>query len=154
MNARCTLETEGFQVVFHLRNLDPHGDYVDGVIELCLRPELGDLSVESPPTFLALSDLRQLIAYLDAHIACLEEDPDTESPVFVPLELGFQVQALSGEVAGENDGEFTLRFMVNVGQREGCARTYVGAEGVVTVQSVREFGSSLDTVLAQMVSAK
>jgi hypothetical protein len=154
MTARCTLETEGYRVVFHLQNLDASREYFDGSVELSLQPDLGELVIKSPPTFLGVSDLRRLVTYFEEHISRLQGDPDAEAPVFVPLELGFQVQALSGDVGPETEGEFTLRFMLNVGQREGCSRTYVGAEAVTTVQSVRDFTASLDTVLAEVVTVK
>jgi hypothetical protein len=154
MTPRCTLETEGYRIAFHLHRLDAAREYFDGSVELSLQPDLGGLVIKSAPTFLGVADLRQLAAYFEEHIARLQGDPDAEASVFVPLELGFQVQALSGDVGPEAEGEFTLRFMVNVGQREGCSRTYVGAEAVTTVQSVRDFTASLDTVLAEMLAAK
>src|SRR5437588_11301888 len=120
MTTCCTLETEGFRVVFNLRNPDAAREYVDGRIELSLQPGLSPLSIQSMPTFLGVTDFRQLVAYFEEHLRRLRDDPGAESTVFVPLELGFQIQALAGEVNEQDEGEFTVRFLVNVGQQEGC----------------------------------
>ena len=154
MAARCTLETEGYQAHFHLERLPRPAGALDARIEVCLREEVGGTSLRSEPTFLRGNELQRLVAYFEGHIARLQTEPNTESPVFVPLELGFQVQALAGDIETANEGEFTLRFLVNVGQPEGRARTYAGAEAVITVQQVRAFVVSLDAVLGELTSVR
>jgi hypothetical protein len=154
MSTQCVLEAESYRVVFHFKNAATDGNYLDTLIELSLHPELGTLSVKSVPTFLSVSDLRRLIAYLEEHIAGLEEDAGKESGTFVPLELGFQAQALAGEVESESEGEFSLLFLVNVGQREDCSPAYVGAESVVNVAKIKDFTSALDEVMAELVTSR
>lgn len=151
---RCLLDTGGYQLVFEFTRPDPAREYVDATIELSFPAELGVASVRSVPTFITVRDLRRLGSYLEAHIAELQEDSRKEAEAFVPLELGFQAQALSGEVDPAGEGEFTLRFMVNVGdQSENGGRVYVGAEGIVEVTRVRDFIAALEAVLVAIIAS-
>jgi hypothetical protein len=152
MTTSCHLEAEGFRLTFHLSN-GKGEDWMDGLLALSLHPDLGGLTVHSAPTAIQENDLRGLIAYFEDHIARLQQDPDAESATFTPLELGFQLQALAGDVESADEGAFTLRALLNVGQREGCSRTYVGAEGVVEVANVRAFTHSLEQLLSGLASA-
>jgi hypothetical protein len=105
--------------------------------------------VHSPPTFIAFADLERLAAYLEDHVKGLQNDPTRDSGPFVPLGLGFQVQALSGEVSSPSDGELTLRVLVQVGEnpRDG-GRVYAGAEACVDVAYVTAFAASLRAYVA------
>src|SRR5437868_6257369 len=94
----CVLDTGGFRVVFGLRRASTSTQHVDAVIRLELSPTLNPLAVQSPPTFIALADLRRLSTYLEEHLARLPDAPDRDPGVFIPLELGFQVHALAGDV--------------------------------------------------------
>ncbi len=153
MTTRCTLETEGYHVAFHLQQAPRQMGFVDGVIELTLLPELGGASFRSAPTFLSANDLQRLVTYLEEHVAHLRSGANGNGFPLVPSELGFQVAALGGDVEAD-EGEFTLRFLVNVGQPDGRSATYAGAEAVVTVQQVRKFTASLDAVLGALASTK
>src|SRR5262249_60445744 len=93
---------------------------------------------------MTVRDLSRLVAYFEEHIARLQQHPDSESDVFVPLELGFQVQALAGEVQAGDDGGVRVRFFVNVGERSQAGRrVYIGGESVVTLKNLPVFLSSL-----------
>src|SRR4029453_9240655 len=92
-------------------------ELADVVVELVPDRNLGDVTVQSVPTLMTVRDLSRLVAYFEEHIARLQQHPDSESDVFVPLELGFQVQALAGEVQTGDDGEFSVRFFVNGAKR-------------------------------------
>ena len=136
MIPKCVLETEGSQIVFELRSL-PTKKELDLIVNFRLEPQMGAFCVRSIPTFIALSDLQRLITYFEEHATHLLNDPDTQSHTFVPMGLGFQLQALSGEIFSENqaalEGEFTLRLMVNVGRSHHEATSvYVGGEMLVT----------------------
>ena len=99
----------------------------------------------------AIKDLERLVNYFEEHIACLKVDPDNESSTFITYGLGFQVQALSGEVRSLSDGEFTMRFMVNVGQSDfEASRTYIGGESEVTLENIESFTSSLQSILRKL----
>lgn len=67
------------------------------------------------------------------------------------MELGLQVQALSVNVYSETDGEFTLRFMVNIGRsNEEDANVYIGGESVVNLKNIRDFINSMHAVLTEL----
>ena len=100
------------------------------------------------------SDLYRLATYFEEHIVQLLQNPDGASSTFVPMELGFQVQALAGEVHAENDGEFSVRFLVNVGKsKDEGEKVYVGGEAVVTLKNIRKFIASLHEALANLTRA-
>lgn len=151
MIGKCLLETEGYKILFELKSLENSKQDVDVIVEFQLNPHLGSLVVKSIPTFIAINDLERLVNYFEEHIAYLKVDSDSESSIFITYGLGFQVQALSGEVRSSNDGEFTIRFMVNVGQSDfEASRTYVGGESVVTLENIKSFTSSLQGILREL----
>jgi len=149
MVQKYVLETEGYRICFALQETQAAKESADVVVELILDRTLGDVSVQSVPTLITVRDLSRLMAYFEEHIARLQQHPDSESYVFVPLELGFQVQALAGEVQAEDDGEFSVRFFVNVGESSQAGhRVYMGGESVVTLKNLRVFLASLHGALA------
>lgn len=151
MTQKCVLETDGYQVSFDLKETPIYAEDVEMVVELVLDQYLGSIAAQSVPTLIAVRDLYRLVEYFEAHIAQLLRHPDHESSTFVPMELGFQVQALAGEVQAENAGEFSLRFLVNVGRSEADGhRVYAGGEAVVTLTNLRRFVTSLQETLADL----
>ncbi|MDF5719608.1 MAG: hypothetical protein PUP91_03760 [Rhizonema sp. PD37] len=107
--------------------------------------------VRSIPTIITLKDLQSLITYFEQHITNLKSDPNSKAHTFVTWDLGFQVEALSGDVFSESEGVFTIRFMVNIGQAdEKACSTYVGGEAMVTFANIRSFTLSLQAALAEL----
>src|SRR4051812_41172119 len=104
MTVRCVLDAGGYRVAFAFDNGDAAREYLDTTVEISLADQPGAFAVKSQPTFLALKDLQRLAAYLEDHVAALQKDPNREAEPFVPLELGFQMQALSGDVDAEDEG--------------------------------------------------
>lgn len=103
-----------------------------------------------------LTELRSVHRHTlpQTHVAQFLQHPDRASYTFVPMELGFQVQALAGEVHAENDGVFSVRFLVNVGKSKNEGeRVYVGGESVVTLKNIRKFIASLHAALADLPRA-
>lgn len=137
--------------MFELKAFDAMEKHADVLVEFRLNPLIGEVAVKSVPTLIAISDLQRLVAYFENHIADLKQNPDSESYTFVTTDLGFQVQALSGEIRSQSDGEFSIRFMVNVGESngEGC-RVYVGGESLITLENIKNFGSSLRAALSDI----
>jgi hypothetical protein len=147
--AQCVLAADGFRAVFDCGKTDASGDYFDVVIEWSLAPEFGGVNVKSVPTFISRKELRKLASYLGEHIGALRSDPAWEAVSFVPQELGFQLQALPGEVDQDDEGEFSVRFMVNVGSTaQNDSRVFVGGETTIDVRSVKAFIAAVDAVLA------
>jgi hypothetical protein len=141
-------------VSFNLEDVQASKEHVNMVIEFALDAYLGGIVVKSIPAFTAVSDLYRLTTYFEEHIAQLRQNPDSESYTFFPMELGFQAQALEGEVHIENDGDFSLRTLLNVGRNKDAGeRVYVGGESVVTVKSIRKFIASLHEALTDLPRA-
>ena len=148
MVQKYVLETDGYWICFDLKGTQAAKESVEVVVELVLDRNLGDVAVKSIPTLMTVRDLHRLVAYFEEHIALLQQNPDSESYVFVPMELGFQVHALAGEVQAGNDGEFSVRFLLNVGESSPVGhRVYIGGESVVTLKNLRVFLASLHEAL-------
>ena len=146
---KCLLQTEGSQITFELEKATEQ--HFNLAIQFALDAHLGGYSLHSPPTFISTSDIQRLIAYFEQHIAYLRTNPDHESQPFVPMELGFQLQALAGELYPDDDGEFTLRFMINVGKSSTEETSvYVGSETVVMLTNLRHFIASLRDAKSRM----
>jgi hypothetical protein len=147
MIGRCLFEAYGYTVSFDFMKVDAAREYVDTIIEFSLDQELDGILVKSMPTFIAVKDIAKLATYFSDHIQSLIQNPESESLIFVPMELGFQVQALSGDVQSVDEGGFTVRFMVNVGKEplENLS-VYMGGEGVVSVENATKFISSLNAI--------
>jgi hypothetical protein len=150
ISGKCFLETEGYRIVFELKSLETTKQEIDLIVEFHLNSHLGDLAVKSIPAFISIQDLQRLITYFEEHIARLQENPDSEAYTFTTYGLSFQLQGLSGEVRSPNDGEFSIRVMLNLGQSNlEASRTYVGGESVVTLANIHSFTSSLQIILTE-----
>jgi hypothetical protein len=151
MTKKCILKTDGYQISFDVRNVASADEYVDVAVELILDQYLGDIVVKSTPTLIALHDLSRLVKYFERHMVQLLHHPDYQSEIFLPMELGFQIQALAGEAYTENEGGFSLCCLLNVGKsKETGHRVYVGGESVVTFKDIKIFLSSLHEILAAL----
>ena len=147
---KLILETEGYQVSFEIETMPNLKDEFDVRVGFLLDPCLGNVALTSSPMPLSVKELRRLEDYLKQHIEHLQVDPNSESYTFVPLDLQFELQALSGEICSQDDGEFTLRFMIDTGATsEGRSSVYVGGEAVVTLENVNRFLSSINRLLSE-----
>ena len=141
MSHTCTLSGETYAADFELRPARS-AEHLDLAISLHLHDRRS--FVVSTPSFIAIADLHRLRDYLNDHLRQLQSNPDAQSFLFTPLELGFQLQALDGEVRAPDDGECTVRLMVQVASGEDHPRLYVGCESVVTATAMRSFIAQLD----------
>ncbi|NEU84376.1 hypothetical protein [Nostoc sp. UIC 10630] len=95
-----------------------------------------------------MKDLEKLIQYLEWHIAAMKNDLGYQSQVFISYGNCFQIQALQGQLRAENEGEFTIRCMVNIDKpADDIFSTYVGGEGVISIKNTQLFISSLRMTL-------
>ncbi len=147
---KCVLETDGYQIIFELSSIKNSQKLVNLVIELRLDPQLGEMSVRSVPSRIALQNLQRLLSYFEQHIIALKADPNNESPVFLTEGLGFQMQALAGEFYTEAEGNCNIRVMINVGKHtQGYASTYIGGESVIEFVKIHSFTSEIQAVLRE-----
>lgn len=148
------LRTEGFDLSFEVNRLFTDHEYVYMTVVFRLAPHLGDVLARSELTSIATKELEELVTYFEEHIARLRHDPWTHSDNFVNTELGFQIQALAGEIISPCEGEFSIQCMVNVGQSsEEGPRVYVGGETAVTLQEVYAFSDSIKALLAELAAS-
>lgn len=140
INQVCVLNVSGFDISFNFTRVDRAG-VADLVVVLSMKKELGNLTISSIPTYTSIVDMRKLATYFENHIARLQNDSSYyEAFVFLNNYLGFEIQALDGEIASESDGSFTIRVMVNVGEAgELQDRVYVGAESVIFLEDINNF---------------
>jgi hypothetical protein len=141
MSHTCTLAGESFSADFTLR---PARSAEDRDLTVALHTHGRRDLVVSTPSLIATADLRRLREYLTDHLRALTANPDAESFVFTPMELGFQLQALSGEMRDDDDGECTVRLMAQVATGDDLPRLYVGCESVVTAAALRSFIAQLE----------
>jgi hypothetical protein len=147
---RLFLKTEGYQVSFAVEPMPRLKDEFNVSVGFLLDPRLGNVAFTSSPMPLSVKDLQRLESYLKQHIAHLQADPDSESYTFVPLDLQFQLQAFSGEIRSQDDGEFTLRFMINADRpNEEKSSVYIGGEAMVKLENVNRFLSSISCLLSE-----
>jgi hypothetical protein len=150
MVSRCVLETEGFRISLELEeSLYARDKNVDLRIEFSLHSRTRQFSITAPPTFILIKDIRDLVIYFDEHIKRLKQDPDSISPLFLPLSVAFKMQAFAGDIVSESEGEFTILFLVNMGTTsEEGANTYLGGEALVSIKNIKRFTSELYRALA------
>ena len=110
-------------------------------LEVSIRPTHAGIDLGPPVTvFLFQNDLDRLVSYLEDHMGRLLADSSAPDPFpYAPLELGFQLQALSGDVETPIDGSFGLAFAVRRPSDGKLSDDYYGFEGTVDVTSVNRF---------------
>ena len=152
----CILEAAGYQATFELLSLDEEG-YIHYNLGFLLEPSLGTVTLQSTASSIAARDLEGLLDYLEEHMSQLVSNPDREADVFVEYELGFQMQAFAGGASDDGaEGDFSIRFLVNVGRAKEDTNddigtsVYVGAESTISFSKVRGFISCMRSALANM----
>jgi hypothetical protein len=100
-----------------------------------------------------MSDLQRFLAYLEKHIGRLQQNPNSTSEPFVTGELGFQAQAHEGDIQSQDEGGFSLSFMVNVGIRsepENGTRVYVGGEALISMHEIQNFTRTVQLIIEEL----
>ncbi len=147
------LETDGFTFSFQVDHRRTDQEYVGMTVLFVLDPTLGNVSLQSEATSISTKDLKELARYFEQHIAHLQQDAWSDAEMFVNTELGFQLQALAGELLSATEGDFGIRCTVNVVKSdEGRSRVYVGGEANVTLKQVQTFTDSIEALLTQLAS--
>jgi hypothetical protein len=150
MIQKLVLDTQGYQVTFEILTIPDCTDAFDTIIHFFLDLRLEAVAFKSVRARLTLDTLREMVIYFDQHVIQLQADPFSESDTFVPMNLLFKLQALAGEIDVPDDGEFSLRFMINMEQDDvDLTSIYVGGEAVITLQNVDSFLSSVKQLIAE-----
>ena len=146
---KIIFDASGFRVVFD--NLIAHSErdwsywYTHVAMYTALRPDSPLAEVDK--VFITTNDFINVAKYLKHHLAQLSIDDNFESPVFMPLEFSFQLQAFSGNVEAD-EGTFSVQFLLNIGKHP-TNRTdiYVGAWANMNVKDARMFIASIEELI-------
>lgn len=150
----CTLQTRDYQVKFFIRSLDNYKNSVGLGIILTVNPDFTEYYVKSKCTRISIMTLKGFISHLENHITDLQEDPEKIAKVL--NYIIFKIQAMSGKVASELEGHFTLQFMVNTKDPEDSKNpsNFVSHETVVSFANVRSFTAKFKAVLDEIEGSK
>lgn len=139
-----TLELDGASVGMEDIRRDSSGSSIVFQFSVNFHAETA-ASIPSRECTLSLTDVSRLVAYARAHVG--ENIPHTivESTAFVTYDLGFQLQALAGDLESWTDGYFTMRWMFYCGPNDRAhAAFYVGIEARVEVADAFRWCAALD----------
>jgi len=148
MIAKFILETDGYQAMFQLQPHEAGQSNVVMTVEFSLHRSVEKFAVNSISTVIDLNDLERLVVYLDQHIMNLLGNAQWVSDYFVPQELGFEIRAQEGIIRKDGQGTFSLLLMVNVNRND---QVFVGGECEVSVESIRQFQSSVRQILSNFI---
>ena len=151
MISTITLEAEGFTFSFEVNRARSDAEYVDMIVLFKLDQKLGNVLVRSEPTSITTKDLLRLVSYFENHVAHLEQNSWSASDTFVNTELGFQIQALAGEILSPGQGGFSIICMVNIGKSyEEGSSVYVGGEAFAAIEQITAFTSNIRALLGEL----
>ncbi len=145
-----SLQADGFRFSFEVDYGRTDQEYVGMIVSFQLAPHLQSLNIHSDKTSIATEDLQRLIEYFEQHIAHIQENSSYNSDVFLNWELGFQLQALAGEIDSldDEDGYFDIMCLVNAGDRE--TRVYAGGESNITLKDANAFTGTIKALLEEL----
>lgn len=152
MRQHCILCTSGYKFGFYLQHLNSTKDSVGVISELIVNPSYGNHAFRSTAQIIFTKDLQRLSNYLEDHIAALQAKPEHDSDTFMSYDCTFQLTAFSGEVCANQEGQFSIQCMVNVGKPEGGFSTYLGGEAVVSVADTYAFINCLRLFLNNLAA--
>ncbi len=145
-----TLKTLGVSIVIRPTRLEPDHGFVD--FEHDMRMEIGTRGHVDPRQRCRIykADLLKLAKYIRLHVG--EDLPHgiLPSPVFYPLELDFNTQALTGEIGSWEDGEFSIRWMISSGRSDREPSVYIGCETMVDVREALRWAADLERLAAEL----
>jgi hypothetical protein len=145
-------ETDGYKIDFFLRTSQRLVNFVDIIIILDSKIELGKLHLKTLGGMTSQRNLLDLTQYLEQHIDKLQQNPGhISSPFLIDASL-FKVQAMAMDWTAKNEQTFTLQFMLNAYNRQAKDNigTYIGVEARITFQKIRDFISNMREALSQL----
>lgn len=152
MLTTLTLKTDGFEATWNFLSFNQTDKVFKvsaGISLLGSRPQK---LVEEVIQYLFVRDLERLITYFEQFLMSGTDSLLQDTYPYVPLELGFHLQALSGEtefdeVTHEMDGYYSLRVMLKI-KNASHRSVYVGAESTISIFETRKFIDALKTILS------
>ncbi len=155
MGTQLSLEGKGFRAEFQFQQAANSAEHFDATVRLILSASVAGACIESVASFLSIAEFGRLSDYLDNHLLSLRKGARLDTGPFVPMELGFQLEALDGDVDADGEGELSLRFMANVGlDPDEETRVYAGVEGAIDAAKLAEFAAHLRSLVAGIRSPR
>ena len=122
-----------------------------GVFELSIQPSHPDIDLGGPVEIgLYRSDLERLVSLLRGHVDDVIADTAGPSLIYVPSELGFQLQLFEGEADGPMDGCFSLALSLRRRLEPSGRGVYYGFEGIALLNDIYIFCAGLDLFIASL----
>ena len=144
---KVRLKSDGIGTEFVFADIRSNSGYVDVRISVDLPEEMGRWPMPMAACRLFKGDLERLLQYFRSHTKGLLDGSLSESAVFVPSEIGFQIRALDGDVESMLDGYFTIEVMNNYGLRkEGYDSLYLGFSSVIDLVNLNEFCARIEAI--------
>jgi hypothetical protein len=140
----CDLKADGVDV--HLR-FEPakSKQAIIGVVEMIVTVVTAAPPIRSIEFVITPADLAVMASYIENHIAALVVNPQHQSGVLINYGSGFQLEGHAGDIRADNDGEFTMTLLLNVGSTSSEARVYAGTRCTVSVVAARRFVAEIRT---------
>jgi hypothetical protein len=152
MLTTLTLQADGFEATWNFLSYNQIDKVFKVSAEISLLGTRPQKLIEEVIHYLFVQDLERLIIYFEQFIMSGTDGLLQDTYPYVPLELGFQLQALSGEtefdeVTNEVDGYYSLRVMLKT-QNASHQSVYVGAESTISIFETRKFVEALKVILS------
>ncbi len=147
------LETDGYRVDLFLRTSQRLVNFVEIIIILDSKIELGQLHLKTLGGMTSQRNLLDLTQYLEQHIDELQKNPGYISSPFLINASLFKVQAMAMDWTAKNEQTFTIQFMLNAFNKQAKDNigTYIGVESRITFQKTRDFISNMRVALSQLL---
>ena len=149
-----TLLGQGGSLVCELGAAADDQQFVTCTMQIVMDERVGVIFPRAEETWMRLRDIDRLVSYIRNHIG-----PDTQhaielSDVFVPLELGFELQCLAGEQECWADGYFVMTWMLFAGSPDRALDVNVGCSPPVLVSDALAWCESLERVRRDITVAQ
>jgi len=147
------LETSAYDFTLSQSNTPTEEMWIEVRVQLLLHDQFsGSLSAEVT-SYMSMNDILGLAEYLEGYVREVRGagDVDVSAAPFVPLNLAFELSAADGEATSDDEGDFVLATMLNVGTDSFGGRVYIGAKGgvkftttIAFTRELRQFVLSLE----------
>jgi hypothetical protein len=142
MRQMCELLTSSYCFKLYLDKPENSSTHAAMVVGFFANPGYNLPILKSRANYILVRDLEELALYIEEHIAAVSLS--YESHTFLPMCCSFQIQALTGEIDSNGQGDFYIRCSVNiVDSLDLTSSMYLGGESNITIDNARKFIQSL-----------
>ncbi|MFH1304462.1 MAG: hypothetical protein ABIK07_25700 [Planctomycetota bacterium] len=94
-------------------------------------------------TFMGRKDFERLAQYIEDSIKNIRSNTHANFDIYSPLNLGFEVRCIDGDLFDNNEGEITLETFIDISRENSADREHIGARGTVSFEQALTFADSL-----------